>query len=248
MRAWTFNGTVPGAIIHAREGDTVEVTLHNGDVPRKGSHGMWHSVDFHAAQIAPDLAFKGVAPGKTFTFSFQASRPGVYLYHCGAAPLLQHIGMGMYGAIIVDPAGGRPPAREITLIQNEFYGALRGGVLRPSLQAMRTQRPRYVAFNGFAERYVRHPISVPVGQPVRIYLIDAGPTLESDFHIVGSIFESFQHDGNPEEPLHWVSTQLVPPGGSGAFELTFPQAGVYPFLTHAVRWADAGAVGRFVAR
>ncbi len=44
-----------------------------------------------------------------------------------------------------------------------------------------------------------------------------------------------------------MSTQLVPSGGGGVFELTFPEAGVYPFVTHAVRWADAGAVGRFVA-
>ena len=124
---------------------------------------------------------------------------------------------------------------------------MRGGFLHPSLNAMRTQNPRFVAFNGTAQRYFRRPISVPVGEPVRIYLVDAGPTLESAFHVVGTIFDTYEHDGNPDEPLHGVSTQLVAPGGGGVFELTFPEAGVYPFVTHAVRWADAGAVGRFVA-
>ena len=107
MHAWTFNGTVPGPVIRAKEGDTVEVTLHNAHTRHAHSPGMFHSVDFHAAQIAPNVGFADVAPGKTRTFSFVAHRPGVYMYHCGTAPLLQHIGMGMYGMIIVDPAEGR---------------------------------------------------------------------------------------------------------------------------------------------
>jgi nitrite reductase (NO-forming) len=248
MHAWTFNGTVPGPVIRVTEGDRVEVTLHNAHTRHAHRRGMFHSVDFHAAEVAPNVGFADVAPGRTRTFSFVARRPGVYMYHCGTAPLLQHIGMGMYGMIIVDPLAGRPPAKEITLVQSEFYGRVRGGFLRPSLKAMRTQSPRFVAFNGRAQRYFRKPISVPVGEPVRIYLVDAGPTLDSDFHVVGAIFDSFQHDGNPAEALHDVSTQLVPSGGGGVFELTFPAAGAYPFVTHAVRWADAGAVGRFVAR
>lgn len=248
MRAWTFNGQVPGPLIRVREGDVVEVTLRNADRGhRNGAPGMAHSVDFHAAQIAPNLAFASVAPGKQHKFTFVAGRPGVYMYHCGTPPMLQHIGMGMYGAIIVDPAGGRPPAREIALVQSEFYGRVKGGMLRPSLEAMRTQTPRFVAFNGTAERYFRHPIKVAVGEPVRIYLVDAGPTLDSAFHVVGTIFDAVQPDGNPFNELRGVSTQLVPPGGGALFELTFPEPGAYPFVTHAFRYADAGAVGRFVA-
>ncbi|MFN8160535.1 MAG: multicopper oxidase domain-containing protein [Solirubrobacterales bacterium] len=247
MRAWTYNGTVPAPVIRVREGDTVEVTLHNSHHAGMGHHGMAHSVDFHAAEIAPNLGFVSVAPGKTHTFSFVAKRPGVYMYHCGTPPMLQHIGRGMYGAIIVEPAEGRPPAREMVLVQSELYGPLDRGILRPSLAAMRTQLPRYVVFNGFAERYARHPIKVPVGKRVRIYLVDAGPTFESAFHVVGEIFDVAQHDGNPDEALHDVSTMAVPPGGGAVFELTFDEAGAYPFVTHAVRWADAGAMGRFLA-
>lgn len=249
MHAWTFGGHVPGPTIRVREGDVVQVTLRNA-APRRahGGHGISHSVDFHAAELAPDVAFASVAPGKQHTFSFVAERPGVYLYHCGTAPMLEHIGMGMYGAIIVDPTEGRAPATEVTLVQSEFYGTISRGLLHSSLGAMRRQAPRVVAFNGRALRYATHPIAVPVGKPVRIYLVDAGPTLDSDFHVVGTIFDTVQPDGNPDNALHDVSTQLVPAGGGAVFELTFPEAGVYPFVTHAFRAADAGAMGRFTAR
>ena len=43
-------------------------------------------------------------PGESFTFSFKATDPGVYMYHCGTKPVLAHIANGMYGAIVVDPA------------------------------------------------------------------------------------------------------------------------------------------------
>ncbi|MEZ5123633.1 MAG: multicopper oxidase domain-containing protein [Solirubrobacterales bacterium] len=249
MRAWTFDGAVPAPVIRVREGDIVQVTLRNAESPHgHGGHGMWHSVDFHAARVAPNVGFAGVAPGKQRTFSFTADRPGVFMYHCGTAPMLQHVGMGMYGAIIVDPAEGRAPATEVTLVQSELYGTVRGGRLRSSLNAMRADRPRYVVFNGVAMRYASQPIPVPVGTLVRIYLVDAGPSLDSDFHVVGTMFDTVQPDGNAENALHDVSTQHVPAGGGAVLELTFPEAGVYPFVTHALRDADAGAMGRFAAK
>jgi nitrite reductase (NO-forming) len=267
FKAWTFNGSVPGPVVRATEGDTIEVTLKNGDMSshknckkkkkgkqRKKCHNkkkqhaaMWHSIDFHAAKVAPSDAFRSVAPGESFTFSFKASTPGVYVYHCGTGPMLEHIGMGMYGMIVVDPAEGRPPAQEIFLIQSEFYGKVKNGWLKSSYKAMQTQPPKYVAFNGNAARYARKPISVPVDEPVRIYFVDAGPSLASSFHVVGTIFDAYQHDGNPDEPLHDVSTQLIAPGGAGIFELTFPQPGNYPFVTHSIVDMDKGAVGIFAA-
>src|SRR5262249_20897130 len=82
--AWVFGHTAPGPVIHVRQGQKVVVTLvNNGPMP--------HSVDFHAAQIAPNVAFSDVMPGKSKTFSFTASAPGVFMYHCGTAPAFMHI-------------------------------------------------------------------------------------------------------------------------------------------------------------
>ena len=52
---WAFDGHgAPGPVIHVREGQTVEMTLKNGGA-------IPHSIDFHAARIAPNVAFKDVA-------------------------------------------------------------------------------------------------------------------------------------------------------------------------------------------
>jgi nitrite reductase (NO-forming) len=241
MKAWTFNGKVPGPVIRATEGDRIEVTLRNAD------RMMAHSVDFHAAQISPQVGFRDVLPGERMRFSFVARRPGVFLYHCGTSPVLEHVGMGMYGAILVEPEEGRPPARERVVVQSEFYGPVRKGMIRPSYEAMRRQEPTFTAFNGRAFRYRDKPLKATVGRPQRIYVVAAGPTLGSDFHVVGEIFDTVQADGNPANAIQGISTYGVPAGGGAMFELTFDEPGSYPFLTHSLRWADAGALGLFEA-
>ena len=113
---WAFDGHgAPGPVIHVREGQTVEMTLTNGgSIP--------HSIDFHAARIAPNVAFRDVAPGDSFTFRFKASDPGVFMYHCGTKPVLAHIANGMYGALVVDPATPLPKAdNEYVLVASEWY-------------------------------------------------------------------------------------------------------------------------------
>lgn len=242
MRAWTFNGKVPGPVIRATEGDTVEITLRNAD------REMAHSVDLHAAQVSPQAGFADVLPGESRTFTFVARQPGVFLYHCGTSPVLQHIGMGMYGAIVVDPIGGRPPAREKVIVQSEFYGQVKHHRIKPTYRAMQSEDPTFTAFNGRAFRYRDNPMKANVGEPLRLYLVDAGPTLDSDFHVVGDIFDIVEADGDPLNGLTGVSTYGIPAGGGAVFELTLDEPGTYPFVTHAFRWADAGAIGLIEAR
>ena len=103
---WAFDGHgAPGPVVHVREGQTVEMTLTNGgSIP--------HSIDFHAARIAPNVAFKDVMPGESIKFRFTASDPGVFMYHCGTKPVLAHIANGMYGAIVVQPKAGAAAGRQ----------------------------------------------------------------------------------------------------------------------------------------
>lgn len=240
--AWTFNGTVPGPVVRARLGDTLQITLHNAD----RMHG--HSLDFHASEVDPMTVMARVPPGATRTFSFVPKRVGVFMYHCGTAPVLEHVGMGMYGMIIVDPPSPRPAAQEVMLVQSEFYGRVRDHVLRGGLKDMLAMRPTYMAFNGSPPRYVRAPIKVRAGKPVRIYLVDAGPSMGSAFHVVGEIFDTVAPDGGLE-PLHTgSSTWYVPAGGAAIFELTFDQPGSYTFLTHELALASRGALGRFLVQ
>src|SRR5450756_3113752 len=96
MAAWTFDGSIPGKPVRVNEGDTVDFTLIN-PATNKTSHAM----DVHAAQVDVLNEFAPVKPGDSKHFTFEAKVPGVFMYHCGAGPMVQHIAKGMYGVITV---------------------------------------------------------------------------------------------------------------------------------------------------
>ena len=100
-----------------------------------------------------------------------------------------------------------------------------------------------VAFNGMAFRYFAHPIPIKVGEPVRVYVVNAGPNHFSAFHVIGTLFQNAYVDGNPANALHGVQTMTIAPGGGGMMEFTVYQAGRYPFVTHQFNDADHGAIG-----
>jgi len=83
---------------------------------------MSHSIDFHASQTAMNDHLVEIKPGATFTYTFTADYPGVWMHHCGTAPALHHIANGMFGMAIVEPKGGLPRVDdEVALIQSEWY-------------------------------------------------------------------------------------------------------------------------------
>lgn len=240
---WTFGGTVPGPVIRVRVGDQVRVVLTNNSP-------MGHSIDFHSARIPMDQAFRTIMPGDSVVFSFEARDPGVYMVHCGTPPVLMHIMQGMYLPIIVDPAGGWPGQvdKEFVIVQSEFYATDDAhGHAAPDFDAAMQTRASYVVFNGRANQYKDHPLEVAEGDKVRFFVVNAGPSLRSDFHIVGAIFDRVYVDGNMDRPLQGVQTVTVPSGGGAVFESSFERGrsgtGVYAFVTHAFADASKGAVG-----
>ena len=231
-QSMNFGRQVPAPTLRITEGDTVHFTLANqGQMP--------HSIDFHAAQTAWSKNYQEVAPGGTFSFDWKASYPGVFMYHCGAAPVLMHMADGMYGAVIVDPKGGRPAAREYVLVQSEFYGS--GG----QYAKMLTDPPDFVVFNGQALRYKTTPLVAKAGELVRIFIVNAGPNSTSAFHVIGALFSHYESDGYPPNAMGMHQTIDVPPGSGALVELTFAEPGTYPFVTHKFADATKGATGLF---
>ena len=241
---WTFGGTVPGPVIRVREGDLVRVQLVN-------ESPMQHSIDFHSARIPWNEAYRSIGPGEELSFEFTARDPGVYLVHCGTPPVTMHIMQGMYLAIIVDPkeGWGTEVDKEFVLVQSEFYTQSGPNGLQPDLPAAMDKRAKYVVFNGKAFQYKAEPLQVDLGDRVRLFVVSAGPTFRSDFHIVGAIFDRVYPDGNPRNVLESVQTYTVPAGGGAVFETVFEEGasgvGLYPFVTHAFADAEKGAVGLF---
>jgi nitrite reductase (NO-forming) len=237
--AWTFDGGAPGPVIHVRQGQTIKVTLTNGGA-------IPHSIDFHAARIAPDKAFASVMPGKSFSFSFKAGDPGVFMYHCGTPPVLAHIANGMYGAIVVDPATPlRHADKEYVLVAGEWYldgpGITKAAYL--DMDKARAMMPDWVTFNGYANQYKDHPLTAKPGDLVRFYVVDAGPSLTTAFHVVGTIFDRAYVNGDMTQFQRGVQTVDVPAGGGGVFETRITEPGLYPFVSHSFASVDMGEVG-----
>lgn len=240
IAAWTFEGNIPGPIVHVRQGDTIEFTLTNhGQIP--------HSMDFHAAQIDPKTAFRSVIPGQSITYTFKPRYAGAFLYHCGTAPVLMHIGSGMFGAIVVDPPAPLKPAKEFVLVHNEFYlGAVANGVTSLDYSKMLGTLPDLFAFNGRPGQYQEAPIRVKVGDLVRFYVVNAGPTHSCAFHIVGEQFDTVYLGSPPASAIRGVQTFDVPPGGGMIFELQADIPGEFVFVNHAFGHGQKGAIGALV--
>ena len=243
QQVWTYNGTVPGPVLHGRVGDVFTVHLINdSDMP--------HSIDFHASQVDPGTAMRTIPGGGQSTYQFRAEHAGIWLYHCGTAPLIEHVAMGMYGAVVIDPPNLDPVANSDVFVQSEFYLGQGGGI--PTMSQLVAADPNLVVFNGYANQYRYAPIHVKVGQRIRLWVMDAGPNSPSAFHVVGAQFDTVFKEGAylllPGNAADGGAQQLdLEPGEGGFVEFTLKQPGTYTILTHRLADAQRGAVGSLIA-
>lgn len=229
--AWTYNGRVPGPTLRATAGDLMRIRFVNG-----GSHV--HTMHFHGIHPAEMDGVPGsgpgglVHPGEEYTYSFSAEPFGLHLYHCHSFPLAMHIAKGLYGAMIIDPLGGRPPARELVMVQNAFDTNFDGA-------------NEVYAVNTVAFAYFETPIAVRIGELVRIYLVNV---LEYDalnsFHLHGNFFNYFP-TGTSLVPAEYTDTISQVQGQRGILEVRFPHPGRYMFHAHKSEFAELGWVGLF---
>jgi manganese oxidase len=224
--AWTYNGTVPGPTIRCTEGDRIRIRFANA-----GTHP--HTIHFHGVHPFEMDGVPGAGPGEigvgdSFTYEFDAEPFGCHLYHCHAVPLKRHVHKGLYGAFIVDPKEGRPPAREFMMIMNGFDTNLDGA-------------NEVYAVNSIAFEYARRPIPVKVGELVRIYLINI---TEFDpinsFHLHAEFFDYYDHGTTLEPTLKTVDTIMQVQAQRGILEFKYRWPGKYMFHAHVTEFAELG--------
>jgi nitrite reductase (NO-forming) len=246
---WTFGGTVPGPFLRVREGDTVQIKLTN----QTAAHNA-HSIDLHAVTgPGGGAAVTQVMPGETGVFEWKALNPGLYVYHCATPHVPVHIANGMYGMVLVEPAGGLPRVdREYYVMQGEFY--TRGRTMAPGLQPFdadkaRDERPEYVLFNGRMGALLDEgALAAKTGETVRLYVGNGGPNLVSSFHIIGEIFDRVYPEASVGGELRRnVQTTLVPAGGAAIVEFKVDVPGRFLLVDHSIsRAMDKGALGSLV--
>ncbi len=227
--AWAYNGQVPGPTIRCTEGDRLRVHFSNA-----GSHP--HTIHFHGIHAADmDGVFEVVPPGGSYVYEFDAEPAGMHLYHCHAIPLKRHIHKGLYGAFIIDPPGGRPPARELVMVMNGFDTNLDG-------------ENEVYAVNTVAFHYQKHPIVIEKDELVRVYLANL---TEFDpinsFHLHGNFFR-FQRTGTRPEQYEWTDNVMMCQGERGVLEFEFRHTGRFMFHAHQSEFAELGWMGMFDVR
>jgi nitrite reductase (NO-forming) len=240
---WTFGGTVPGPVIRVRVGDTINVHLIN-----PAQNQLSHSIDFHASQVAWNDEMTSIAPGQEKLYTWTADYAGVWMYHCGTAPALHHIANGMYGMVIVDPKEGLPKVdHEFALVQSEWYIDAQGQPASLTKASAGAPSPDFVVFNGVANQYKDNPLKVGTGERVRFFILDAGPNIDSSFHIVGTIFDRVIKEGvlmDASTNGGWASQAVdLSPAQGAEIELTTAEDGMYPIVTHAFNFVGRGALG-----
>jgi nitrite reductase (NO-forming) len=227
LRVWAYGGTVPGPIIRATVGDRVRVTLTNHT-------SADHSIHFHGAHHVTQDGLGRVAPGERQVYEFCAGPVGFHPYHCHVPPYSRHVGRGMYGGLIIDPAEGRPAAHEFVLCLCGF-------------DVDGTGRNDTYAWNGVAGYYDRFPLKVPVGELVRIYLMNM---VENDsfasFHLHAHTFDVYR-SGTSVTPHEHTDIVSLGPAERAILEFRLPNRGRYMFHPHQSHMAERGAMGWIVA-
>jgi nitrite reductase (NO-forming) len=278
-QAWTFGGSVPGPVIHVREGDRINFVMRNrsdeqvsvtspskSDAPflqqlaaanvQKATplaSPMHHSIDFHAATVAADDKWRMILPGQSIKFEFVANYPGVYMYHCGVPPVLQHVAMGQYGIVIVSPRDGydtdEQAVRRYAVVQSEFYLKPGGenGLYELDYDAALRKQPSHVVFNGHVKALSDNPLTTKVGERVRLYFHNVGPNDQASTHVIGAIFDRVWYEGNPRNEMRGMQTALIGSSNGAVLEFIVPEEGRYVLVDHEFADASKGAIGQIVA-
>lgn len=244
--AWTFDGAIPGKVVRVTEGDTVDFTLIN---PKSNKNS--HSMDFHAAEVHVLKEFAPVKPGESKHFKFVPKRPGIYMYHCGASLMAEHIARGMFGVIIVDPKkytkAFPKPDREYVLIQSQFFPA-------------GTTTEQYLTNAGWTNSLINgkpfnyDPVHDPKasgtmlyskpGERVRIYYVNANINMPAAIHPIAGIWDRVYPNGSPKNVLYDMQTYGLPVASAAAFDIVSPKGRetAVAIVDHTMSAALRGAI------
>ena len=237
----------PGPVIRTRVGDVLRLTVTN---PESNTHP--HNIDLHAVTGQGGGAeATTVAPGESKTIEARMLYPGFFMYHCAYGDVPAHISHGMYGGILVDPAESLPAVdHEWYMVQSEFYTAGSGpGPVELDREAVTTEDPSYVVFNGAKGALAGdNALEMAVGEKSRIYFINAGLNLDSNFHPIGSHWDAvYPEAALLNEPIRGSQTTLVPAGGGVVVDIVGQVPSTVILVDHALSRAfDKGAIGQIV--
>ena len=246
QRMWTYGGTIPGQLVRVTQGDTVDFTLHNHP-----DNGNSHSMDFHAANVDVLDEFAEVKPGDSKHFTFSADYPGVFVYHCGASSMAEHIGRGMYGVIIVDPKEGYSeafpkPDREYVIVQGDLFTE---GTPAEDMAMGKGWKASLVNGKIFHYSPVHDPnaslaLEAEPGERVRVFYVNASINEAAAMHPIAGIWDRVWDNGHPKNLSYGLQTVEVAPAHAMIMDIVPPanRATNNAIVDHRMKHALNGAI------
>ena len=256
LKAWTYNGSIPGPTMRMTEGDLVKITVIN-----LGKNTLPHSLHMHSIHPAESDGVDGpggtIMPGQSFTYTFTAQPYGVYPYHCHVNPIADHINRGLYGMCIIDPKEPREQMQEFAMLMNgyDMNYELEGPVTIPAVDKKdptkciaeeEAERGNEIyTVNGKAFEYMDNPINLKQGEKYRIYLVNM---LEFDlinsFHLHGMMFK-YIASGTGTDAEYTNDIVTLSQGDRGILEFNTESPGKFMFHAHQSEFTDLGWMGFF---
>jgi FtsP/CotA-like multicopper oxidase with cupredoxin domain len=226
LPVYTYNGSVPGAQIRIKQGDTVKINIKNELPEPTAIH--WHGYPVPNSQDGvPGVTMNAIKPGETFTYEFTATVPGTFWYHSHQESAKQ-VDKGLYGTLIVEPKNEEKVDRDYTLVLDEWMSNPDEGNMDTSgmdhsnighenssdshhmdMSSMDHDMSMYDIFtiNGKSGSAVE-PLKVKKGEKVRIRLVNAG-YMSHKLHLHGHEFKIVATDGQPLKDPQPIKDELL---------------------------------------
>lgn len=207
IRAWTYNGQLPGPTIEAHVGDTIVVRLTNRLDEPTTIH--WHGIRLPAAMDGTQVVQPLVGPGDTFEYRFTVPDAGTFWYHSHHNETVQ-MERGLYGALVVRDNNEVVVDRERVLVLDDMKLKRNGDFAR---------------FGGWIEQHtgregdvrlvsgrVEPELEVAAGQVERWRVINAASARFVLLSLGGRTFSLLGTGGGLVETPQRVTQLLLPPG------------------------------------
>jgi manganese oxidase len=227
--AYAFNGQIPGPRIHVREGDHVRINVTNRLPESTTVH--WHGLILPNVMDGPaKITQEPIGKGQRYRYEFTVVQSGTYLYHSHDHVDRQQA-LGLYGALIIDPAQPDPALRadhEYTVLLQEWL--LREGLTYPAMP-MDGAQPNYFTINGRAYP-ATDTIHLRVGETLKVRFIGSNNGFIHPMHIYGGPFEVVAVDGQTLAPSARYSADTINVGPGQRYDVIWKARNRGKWLIH----------------
>jgi FtsP/CotA-like multicopper oxidase with cupredoxin domain len=211
VRAWTYNGGLPGPLIRTKVGD--QLIVHFANELDEPTTIHWHGVRVPIEMDGvPGISQPEVKKGERFTYDFVVRDASLYWYHPHVMSAAQ-VGYGLYGALLVeDPTDGVGVADQLTLVLSDI-GFDKNGTLEPadsggSAGMVFGREGASVLVNG----RIRPTLRARAGAPQRWRIVNAAKSRFFYLDFDGQPFTVIGQDGGLQERPVALDILLVTPG------------------------------------